>query len=102
MLAADGSTPAIGTTTLETVLLTTTLGWGDSHVRNYGGTVVRRIGRELVGGLRALKNRPGSTAKFRGLGGSLRRASMVAAGTITGTAAAIRATSDLRRRGLQR
>ena len=79
------------------VLLTTTLGWGDSHVRNYGRTVTRRIGRELVGGLRALKNRPGAKAKLRGVGGSLRRASMDAAGTITGTAAAIRATSSLRR-----
>lgn len=82
------------------VLLATTLGWRDPHVRNYGRTVLRATRRELVAGLRSIKHRDGARAKVRGLGGSLQRASVDLVGATAGTVAAFRATSAIRRRGL--
>ncbi|MCD2441014.1 glycosyltransferase [Agromyces sp. SYSU K20354] len=81
------------------VLLATTLGWRDPHVRTYGRTVLRMTRREVIAGLRALKQRDGARAKLRGLGGAVQRASLDLVGTVAGVAAALRATSGSRRRG---
>jgi GT2 family glycosyltransferase len=81
------------------VLLATTLGWRDPHVRTYGRTVLRMTRREVVGGLRALKQRDGARAKLRGFGGGVQRASVDLVGAVAGVAAALRATSSLRKRG---
>lgn len=80
------------------VLLTTTLGWRDPHVRRYGRTVLRAAGREVVVGLRAMKHRQGARAKVQGLAGGVRRSSVDLLGTAAGVVAAVRATSDMRRR----
>jgi GT2 family glycosyltransferase len=81
------------------VLLATTLGWRDPHVRTYARTVGRLFRHELATGLRALKHRNSSQAKFRGLAGGLTRASVDLAGAVAGVVAALRATAALRNRG---
>lgn len=81
------------------VLLATSLGWRDPHVRIYGGTVLRMTRREVVAGLRALKHRDGARARARGLGGGLQRAVVDLVGASAGVVAAVRATVALRRRG---
>ena len=47
------------------VLLATSLGWRDSHVRILRPNGLRRTRRELVGGLRALKHRHGAARSSR-------------------------------------
>lgn len=79
------------------VLLTTTLGWNDPHVRRYGRTVFRTAGREVTVGLRALKHRHGARAKIQGFAGGLQRSSVDLLGAAAGVLAALRATSELRR-----
>lgn len=81
------------------VLLTTSLGWRDPHVRSYGRTVLRMTRRELATGLRAVKQRDGVRAKVRGLAGGVQRAGVDLVGASAGVVAAVRATLALRRRG---
>lgn len=81
------------------VLLATTLGWRDPHVRTYGRTVLRMTRREVAAGLLALRQRAGARAKLRGLGGGVQRATVDLIGAGAGVVAAVRATSSLRRRG---
>jgi GT2 family glycosyltransferase len=81
------------------VLLTTTLGWRDPHVRRYAKTASRQAVHEIAAGLRALRDpkRVGARAKATGFGGGVRRSSLEVAGTIAGTFAAVRASRSLRR-----
>lgn len=80
------------------VLLTTTLGYGDPHVRRYLGTVVAGAGRDLVRGFRSVGDpaRRGFASKARGVLGGFRRAGVDLVGTAAGVLASIRATSQLR------
>lgn len=80
------------------VLLTTTLGWRDPHVRRYAGTAVRDVGTHLSYAARALARlRTGDGSVVRGVGNGLLRAGASAAGTLVGVGAAVRATGALRR-----
>lgn len=84
------------------VLLATTLGWRDPHVRTYGRTVLRRSRHEVLDGLRAFRRRKGVRGKFKGLAGGVQRSSVDLTGTVAGALAALRATSTLRRRESKR
>ncbi|GAA1762344.1 glycosyltransferase family 2 protein [Agromyces humatus] len=84
------------------VLLATTLGWRDPHVRTYGRTVLRRSRHEVLDGLRAFRRRKGVRARLKGLAGGVQRSSVDLTGTVAGALAAFRATSTLRRRGSER
>ena len=79
------------------VLLATTLGWRDPHVRRYGRTIARRIVRESLVGARAVRRRPTAAEKARGLGGALSRAGADAVGTASGLVAAAIAATRIRR-----
>ncbi|WP_404430578.1 glycosyltransferase family 2 protein [Microbacterium lacus] len=83
------------------VLLATTLGWRDIHLRRYVLTVGRQTLREVRGGVRALRDREraGIGAKLRGLAGGLRRAAILVVGTIAGGVAAVAARPTIVRRG---
>ena len=79
------------------VLLTTTLGWRDPHVRRYARTIASRIVRESATGVAALSRRRTREAKVRGLAGGLSRAGADALGTTSGVFAAMLATLRIRR-----
>lgn len=81
------------------VLLTTTLGYGDPHVRRYLRTVVMRATREVARGLRSVgdTNRRGLGSKARGVLGGFRRAGIDLVGTASGVAASVVARTHLRR-----
>lgn len=81
------------------VLLATTLGWRDPHLRRYGRTVLKMTRREVVGGLRALARRGGARSKVRGLGGGIQRAVVDLLGSFAGVVAALRASRAIRTRG---
>ncbi|MEJ1088245.1 glycosyltransferase family 2 protein [Microbacterium sp. Mu-80] len=71
------------------LLLTTTVGWTDSHFIRYLGSIVVATGRELVSGVTSWPGKPGIAAKLRGVAGGLTRAAVDVAGTVTGLGAAI-------------
>lgn len=80
------------------VLLTTTLGWRDPHVRRYAGAVVRDVGRHLGYAARALgRVRSADGSVVRGVGNGLLRAGASAAGSAVGVVAAARASLALAR-----
>jgi GT2 family glycosyltransferase len=81
------------------VLLATTLGWRDPHVRRYARTASMRALHEVALGLRALRDRQrvGVRAKARGFAGGLQRSGIDVAGTIVGAFAAVRANRSIRR-----
>ncbi len=81
------------------VLLATTLGWGDPHVRRYVRTAAAGWVHEVRAGLVAARDRDGVTERARGLAGGLRRATIDALGTVAGVGAALVATAVLRRGG---
>jgi len=74
------------------VLLTTTLGWRDPHVRRYVRTAIVGTVREFRGGLGALRSRRGVKPKLKGLAGGVRRGTLDLVGTASGVWAASRAT----------
>lgn len=71
------------------LLLTTVLGWSDSHLTRYLGSVIAATTRELISGVRTWPRKQSLRAKLRGLAGGLMRAGVDAVGTIVGLAAAI-------------
>ena len=81
------------------VLLTTTLGYRDPHVRHYLGKSVARAGGDLVRGFRSVGNpeRRGLKSKARGVLGGFRRAGVDMVGTAAGIFASLRATAKLKR-----
>lgn len=81
------------------VLLATTLGYGDPHVRRYLGTAVSGAGRDVVNGFRSVGDpeRHGLGSKARGVLGGFRRAGIDMVGTAAGVFASLRATAELRR-----
>lgn len=81
------------------VLLATTLGYGDPHVRRYLGTAVSAAGRDLVRGFASVGDptRRGLGSKVRGVLGGFRRAGVDMVGTAAGVFASLRATATLRR-----
>ena len=80
------------------VLLATTLGYRDPHLRRYLRTAASRAGHDLVAGLRSVRdpNRPSPRAKVRGILGGVRRAGLDLVGTGSGLVASIGATAKLR------
>lgn len=81
------------------VLLATTLGWRDPHLRRYARSAMVGCGREIKRGLRAFLSRKGLRLRLAGLAGGVRRSAADAAGTVVGVWAAARATSRLAGRG---
>lgn len=80
------------------VLLTTTLGWRDPHVRRYAGAAVRDVGRHLGYAARALRRvRPEDGSVVRGVGNGLLRSGASVAGSAAGVVAAARASIALAR-----
>ncbi|MFC5791199.1 glycosyltransferase family 2 protein [Agromyces tardus] len=81
------------------VLLATTLGFDDPHLRRYLGGMVTRAGRDVVRGLRSVRDpkRQGLRSKARGAVGGVRRASIDLVGTASGVIASVGAASRLRR-----
>lgn len=81
------------------VLLATTLGYRDPHVRRYLGTAVSGAGRDLARGFRSVSDpaRRGVGSKVRGVAGGFRRAGIDLVGTAAGIFASLRATAELRR-----
>lgn len=81
------------------VLLTTTLGYRDPHVRRYLGSAVTGAGRDLVRGFISVGDpaRRGLGSKTRGVLGGFRRAGVDLVGTAAGILASVRATTLLRR-----
>jgi GT2 family glycosyltransferase len=74
------------------VLLATTLGWRDPHVRRYARTAASRSWREVKGGVRAMLSRRGLRDRVKGLAGGIRRGGVDAVGTLAGVLAAANAT----------
>ena len=81
------------------VLLTTTLGFRDPHVSRHLRTAITGAGRNVVGGLRSVRDpaRKGVAAKARGVLGGVRRAGIDLVGTGAGLVASARAVARLRR-----
>jgi len=81
------------------VLLATTLGYGDPHVRRYLRTRLSGASRDLASGLRSVRdpNRRGLRAKARGVLGGVRRAGVDLVGTAAGIVASLEAVARLRR-----
>jgi GT2 family glycosyltransferase len=81
------------------VLLATTLGYGDPHLRRYLRTALSRAVHDLAAGVRAVRDpkRRGLREKTRGALGGVRRAGLDVTGTISGLAASVGATAQLRR-----
>lgn len=74
------------------VLLTTTLGFADPHVRSYAVTAGRELAQQVRDGVRATRDpeRPLLKDKARGAGGGVAKAVVGGAGLLVGTAAAVR------------
>lgn len=85
------------------VLLATVFGWRDRVVRRYLRTASQQFGREIAGGVRALTDpeRRGVRRKVSGLAGGIRRAGLLAAGSVAGAAAAVRANRELPSNGVR-
>lgn len=79
------------------VLLATTLGWNDPHVRRYFRTAAVGAARELRGGLARFASRRGLRARLQGFAGGVRRAGIEVIGTVAGACAAARASIRLSR-----
>ena len=81
------------------VLLATTLGYRDPHLRRYLRTTVSRAGHDLVAGVRTVRDpkRRGVGAKVRGVLGGVRRAGLDLTGTVGGLVASVGATAQVRR-----
>lgn len=79
------------------VLLATTLGWRDPHVRRYARTAVSVAWHEIRAGLGAIRSRRGLRPKLQGLAGGLRRGGLDLVGTASGVGAAARASARLAR-----
>ena len=81
------------------VLLATTLGYRDPHVRRYLGATVSGAGRDLVHGFQSVGDpaRHGFGSKARGVAGGFRRAGVDLVGTAAGIFASLRATAEIRR-----
>ena len=81
------------------VLLATTLGYRDVHLRRYLRGVLTGAGRDLALGFRAIGDpkRHGMRSKVRGVMGGVRRASIDLIGTCAGVLASLRAVAHLRR-----
>ena len=81
------------------VLLATTLGYRDPHLRRYLRTTVSRAGHDLVAGVRTVRDpkRRGVGAKVRGVLGGVRRAVLDLTGTVGGLVASVGATAQVRR-----
>ncbi len=79
------------------VLLTTTLGWRDPHVRRYTRTAVRYAFGEAREGMRQARRRHGLTARARGLAGGTTRCAVDLVGTGAGFIAAVRARAKIDR-----
>jgi GT2 family glycosyltransferase len=81
------------------VLLTTTLGYRDPHVRRYLATAVSGAGRDVVRGFQSVADpdRRGVRAKARGVLGGFRRAGIDLVGTTAGVFASLRATASIRK-----
>lgn len=86
------------------VLLATTLGYRDPHLRRYLGTALSRAAHDLAAGVRAVRDpkRRGLGQKARGALGGVRRAGLDLTGTVSGLAASVGATAKLRRPGQRR
>ncbi|KRE25830.1 glycosyltransferase family 2 protein [Agromyces sp. Soil535] len=81
------------------VLLATTLGYRDPHLRRYLRRVVSGAGRDLALGFRSIGDpkRRGLGSKARGVAGGVRRAGLDLTGTAAGLVASLRAVAQLRR-----
>lgn len=81
------------------VLLATTLGFDDPHLRRYLRTVIMRATRDVGRGLRSVTDpsRSGLGSKLRGVFGGFRRASIDLFGTAAGVSAGLAAKARLRR-----
>lgn len=79
------------------VLLATTLGWRDPHVRRYARTAMRSMLDDAVGGLRSARSRTGLTARVTGLAGGVRRSAIGLFGTGAGFISALRAQSVIKK-----
>jgi GT2 family glycosyltransferase len=79
------------------VLLATTLGWRDPHVRRYTRTALRNVIDDAIGGVRNARNRSGLTAKVSALAGGARRGAISLAGTGVGFISAFRAQSVIKK-----
>ena len=81
------------------VLLATTLGYRDPHVRRYLQQTLVSAGRDVSLGFRSIGDakRRGLASKARGVAGGVRRASLDLVGTCAGVFASLRATAQLRR-----
>jgi GT2 family glycosyltransferase len=78
------------------VLLATTLGWRDPHVRRYTRTAMRSVVDDAVGGVRNARKRSGLAAKASGLAGGTRRGAIGLIGTGAGFIAALCAQSRIK------
>jgi GT2 family glycosyltransferase len=80
------------------VLLATTLGYRDPHVRRYLRGTLSAAGRNLAAGFRSVADpkRHGVGSKARGVAGGVRRATLDLAGTAAGLFASLRAVARLR------
>ncbi|HEY0118694.1 MAG TPA: glycosyltransferase family 2 protein [Cellulomonas sp.] len=80
------------------VLLATTLGWRDPHLRRYAGAAVRDVGHHLGYAGRAIgRGRTGDGSVVRGVGNGLLRSGASVAGSVAGVVAAARASRALAR-----
>jgi GT2 family glycosyltransferase len=79
------------------VLLATTLGWRDPHVRRYTRTALRSVVDDAVGGVRNARNRSGLAAKASALAGGARRSAIGLFGTGVGFISALRAQSLIKK-----
>lgn len=72
------------------LLLTTVLGWSDSHVARHLARVVRRALSEAGSGFRGWRRRAGVADSLRGVAGGITRGAVDLWGTAVGLASAIR------------
>jgi len=79
------------------VLLVTTLGWRDPHVRRYARTAVRTALDDARDGVRNARRRTGFVDRAKGLAGGIRRSGLDLIGTSAGFISALRANSAIKK-----
>lgn len=81
------------------VLLATTLGWRDPHLRRYLRVSAAGWSRDVAHGLLSVRDpeRRGARQKVRGVLGGIRRSTIDMVGTAAGLIASVRASAELRK-----